>query len=133
MKTSSASATARTTLAALLLLAGLCLLGLTFSNVLVTHRAHAAADAPNLTEPVSFSGTYHLAAYPCNSPRHKFTVPAGEARIIVYVQTTLPTNDITVTLLRTALPDPEVLVLRHDTATGSELLVYEPGGTLPAG
>ena len=137
MKTSPISVTARTTLAVLFLMAGLFLLATALSDLLAgsraeKYRARHRPAAPTVTEPIPFDGTYDPAPFPCGTARHHFIVPAGEARIIVYVQTTLPSNDITIHLLYGPDPSP-ALVTSQDTATGSELLVYEPSGGIPAG
>ena len=137
MKTSQASITARATLAVLFLVAALFLLALTLSDVLAGSRAksrvRSSPPAPTVTDPIPFSGTYDPDPFPCDTPRHHFTVPAGEARIIVYVQTTLASNDITVSLLYGPDPAPVTVVNSSDTATGSELLLYEPAGGVIAG
>src|SRR5207244_4016615 len=45
----------------------------------------------------------------------------------------VPTNDITVTLLFGPDPSPVVVAGPEDTLTSSELLLYQPGGGVPAG
>ena len=130
MKKAPVRLTARAALAALFLVSGLCLVALTFSNLLVTQHAEAA---PNLTGPTQFNGTYDPQAFPaCTTPRHHFMVPAGEARIIIHVTGTVPTNDLKIHLLRGPDPNP-VHLDDEDTGFSSELMMYEPVGGVPAG
>ncbi len=86
---------------------------------------------PN-SDPQVFQGTYDPNPYPCATQRHHFIVPGGKARIVVQVNATVPTNDLSVSLLFGADPNP-VLVQREDTGTCCEALVYQPADGVPAG
>src|SRR3954464_1892708 len=77
---------------------------LAFSSLSAASRAKITE--PNLTGPTPFNGTYDPHPFPCATTRHQFTVPAGEARIIVQATATVPTNDISVTLLYGAGANP---------------------------
>lgn len=92
-------------------------------------KAIADPDAPVTTV---FQGTYDPHVFPCGSARHHFTVPPGQARIAVQVSAGIPANDISVSLLYGADPNP-VLVVTEDTGTSSEVLNYAPPGGVPAG
>ena len=120
MKKNSVSNTARATLATLLVLAGIFLVALAFSNI----RA--------ATGPTPFSGTYDPNAFPCATTRHHFMVPAGEVRIIVQVSAWFPNNDLSVSLLFGAGANP-VFIDTEDTGTSSEALIWEPNGGVPTG
>src|SRR5467141_2883227 len=85
--------------------------------------------SPNLAVPVPFSGTYDPVVFPCATPKHTFAVAPGQVRIIVQVSATVPTNDLTVTLLFGPVAATAVVVAGpEDTGTSSELLLYQPGG-----
>lgn len=128
-KAISHSTTARVLAAVPFFLCAAFLVVLAFSSLSAASRAKVE---PNLTGPTPFSGTYDPHPFPCASTRHHFTVPAGEARIIVQTSATLPTNDISITLLYGADPNP-VFVTTEDTATSSEALTFAPAGGVPAG
>src|SRR6266850_3099987 len=59
-------------------------------------------------------GTYDPHTYPCATPRHHFTVGAGQARIVVQVNAQVPANDLSVSLLHGSDPSPE-LITTEDT------------------
>jgi len=96
-----------------------------------SNRTNWFAPAGPVTQ--VFSGTYDYPhVFPCATPRHHFTVPAGQLRIVVQVDAGIPTNDLTVSLLFGADPAP-VLITTEDTGVAEEVLTYEPGGGVPAG
>jgi hypothetical protein len=120
MKKPASSRTARTTRAALslaLVLSGVCLFVISSRGVPVT---------------TTFSGTFDPHVYPCASPIHQFTVPPGQARIVVNVNATLPSNDITFTLLYGTSASAQ-LIHTEDTGVGNEVFAYQPGGGVPTG
>jgi hypothetical protein len=140
MKKTSSSINARVLAGIPLLLTGVILL--TFSVTYGGNRSQAKARnrstiSPSLAVPTPFMGTYVPTAFPCSSPKNgPFVVPAipAQVRIIVQVSATVQTNDLTATLLfgpnaatAVAVAGPE------DTGVGSELLLYQPGGGVPAG
>ncbi|HZE72474.1 MAG TPA: M36 family metallopeptidase, partial [Pyrinomonadaceae bacterium] len=88
--------------------------------------------APTGPQTQAFSGTYDPHVFPCTTPRNHFTVPAGQARIVVQVNAGVVTNDLSVSLLFGPDPSP-VLITTEDTGTCCEALTYEPGGGVPAG
>ncbi|MGH9873409.1 MAG: PKD domain-containing protein, partial [Pyrinomonadaceae bacterium] len=90
----------------------------------------SATPAP--TGPQTFQGTYDPHPYPCATARHHFNVPAGMARIVVQVNATVPTNDLSVSLLFGSDPNP-VLLDTEDTGTCCEALLYQPAAGVPAG
>jgi hypothetical protein len=137
MKKNSSSITARITIGALFLTISVFLAVLAASNLSAGNRSRtrgavtpAAPAAPN---PTQFSGTYDPHTFPCATPRHHFTVPAGQTRIVVQVSAAVPTNDLTVTLLFG--PDATAVPVQgtEDTGTSSEALVYTPPSGVPAG
>lgn len=136
MKTSSTfSTTARATLGAIFLVAGAFIAVLAFSDASTTGRPHALGRPTNplLSTPQPYSGTYDSQhVFPCSTPRHHFTVPTGQARIIVTVAATLQSNDLTLTLLFGSDPNPTPLHT-EDTGVGTEAYNYEPAGGVPAG
>jgi hypothetical protein len=77
-------------------------------------------------------GTYDPHVYPCATQRHHFTVGAGKARILIQVNAVVPANDLSVSLLLGADPNP-TLITTEDTLTCCEVLRYEPTGGVPAG
>ena len=87
------SISARTTLAVLLCLFGIALLcAIPFFGT----RAQSPSNV------IPFSGSFdNTHAYPCNSTPSGFVVPPGQARIVVNVDATIPTNDLAVTLYQT--------------------------------
>jgi uncharacterized repeat protein (TIGR01451 family) len=89
-----------------------------------------AAVAPETTV---FSGEYDPHVFPCATPPNNFTVAAGKVRIVVQVNSGIPTNDLTVTLLFGTGPTAVVVAGPEDTGVGSEVLTYEPSGGVPAG
>src|ERR1700736_136094 len=129
MKKISSSNTARATLSALFLIIGVGLLAV--STIFGGNRTRQQPATPTVSVPMTFSGTYDPHVFPCASTKHPFTVPAGQVRIIVQVSATVPTNDITVTLLYG--PTSTVVAGPEDTGVSSELLLYQPGGGVPAG
>ena len=101
----------------------------------ILHRANRVAWAARATDaPVTsvFNGSYDPHIFPCASARHHFTVPGGQARIVVQVSAAVPTNDLSVTLLFGPDPTPVALVT-EDTGSSSEVLTYSPNGGVPAG
>lgn len=132
MKKASSRISARTIVAILFLITGLFLFGFAFSDLHAARRGKEKLIEPNLTGPFPFSGTYDPHSFPCGSARQHFTVPAGEVRILVQVTATIPANDISVSLLFGADPNP-VFIDTEDTGTSSELLIWEPAGGVPAG
>ena len=120
MKTNSSHPiSARTTLAVLFFLAGL-------TTLCTVPLVGTRAQSP--TNPATFSGTFDPHPYPCATAPHVFNVPAGQARIIVNVNATLPVNDLAVTLLQGTN-----FIRTEDTGVGNEVLVYEPAGGVTPG
>src|SRR5438876_4951286 len=135
MKQTRSSITARASLSALFLLIGiglLCAIPLVAGSRPSTQTLPQTTTAPATPSPTPFSGTYDPHVFPCATPRHHFTVPAGQTRIEVQTTATLATNDITITLLFGPDPNPSPLQT-EDTLTSSEVLVYAPSGGVPAG
>src|SRR5438874_1380698 len=123
MKTdSSHPISARTTLAVLLALTSFALLcALPF----VGSRAQLPSNV------ITFSGTFdtaHAYGAGCTTFSGPFVVPAGQARIIVNVNATVPTNDLALTLVD-PLGQP---IHTEDTGVGNEVFDYE-GSPVPAG
>ena len=125
MKTNfSSSVSARSTLAVLFCLTGI---GLLCVIPLIGTRAQLPAN------PATFSGQFDaIQAYPCSSVPTVFTVPPGQARIIVNVNATVPTNDLAVTLLQ-GIGATAQFVHTEDNGVGNEVFVYEPAGGVPPG
>ena len=134
-KKHSFSMTARTTIGTVFLLCGVLLFATALTKVSARDRAHTRgqAIAPAASVPQPFSGTYDAShVFPCSTPRHHFTVPAGQVRIIVNVAATLQSNDLTLTLLYGSDPNPTP-IHTEDTGVGTEVFNYAPGGGVPAG
>src|SRR4029077_10448046 len=98
-----------------------------FSNLFAGHRSRAlkAPASPDASVPTMFSGTYDPHFYPCATTRQHFMVPAGQVRVVVQVSATVPTNDISVSLLYGPDPNP-IFIQTEDTLTSSEVLTYTP-------
>src|SRR5437764_2035346 len=131
MKTSSAySSSARTTVAIVLLLSGI---GLLCTVPFVGTRAQLPS---NITP---FTGTFdavHAYGAGCTTVAGPFIVqdtpPPGahpQARIIVNVNATVPTNDLAITLVNTS--NPTNALHTEDTGVGNEAFDYEPAGGVP--
>ncbi len=90
--------------------------------------------SPSASVPIVFSGTYTPTQFPCGTPLNgPFTALPTDVRIVVTASATIPTNDLTVTLLYGATPGTAVPVAGpEDTATSSEVLLYQPGGPVPS-
>jgi hypothetical protein len=114
MKTNSNHPTsARTTSAVVLFLASIALL---CSLPFVGTRAQLPSNI------ITFSGTFDIShAYPCSTSAGPFLVPPGQARIIVNVNATVPTNDLAVTLVG---PDG-MPIHTEDNGVGNEAFDYE--------
>jgi hypothetical protein len=121
MKTNSSHPiSARTTLAVLLWVVGIALL-------CVIPFLGTRAQLPSNV--MTFSGAFDTSsAYPCATFSGPFVVPAGQARIIVNVNATVPTNDLAVTLVG---PDGTP-IHTEDNGVGNEAFDYE-GSPVPAG
>jgi hypothetical protein len=134
MKTNSFPAAARVLLVTPCLIVSLFLFVLAFSNLSASYLARALSDkkSPDLAVPIPFSGTYAPTVFPCATPRHHFIVPPGQVRLIVQVQATIVTNDLTLSLLFGPDPSP-ALIHTEDTGTSGEVYVYSPPGGVPAG
>lgn len=135
MKTSIHSSTnARAALATILILCAVFLAaaGLTDAAAKSRNRTHAQLSVLTPSIPQAFNGTYDPNVYPCATPRHHFTVPAGQARIVIQVSATVPTNDLTMTLLFGPDPSPTTLHT-EDTGTSNEAYLYQPAGGVPEG
>src|SRR5205807_2218523 len=137
MKKNSSSIKARVLAGIPLLLTGIVLLALSTSyGAKRQSRANGqrAVISPSLAVPVPFSGTYDPTVFPCATPKHTFVVLPGQIRIIVQVTATVPTNDITVTLLfGPTAATAAVVAGPEDTGVSTELLLYQPAGGVPAG
>src|ERR1700737_5004272 len=133
MKKNLLSRTNRTMAGAPFLVAGVILLALsTIYGGSQAGKLSAVPAGPAAPSPTQFSGTYDPHVFPCATPRHHFTVPAGQTRIVVQVSAALPTNDLTVSLLFGPDPNP-VLIQTEDTLTSSEALVYQPAAGVTPG
>jgi hypothetical protein len=121
MKThSSLRISARTTLSILFLLSGVTLL---CTLPFLGSRAQLPSNV------ITFSGAFDTSsAYPCATFSGPFVVPAGQARIIVNVNATVPTNDLAVTLVG---PDGTP-IHTEDNGVGNEAFDYE-ASPVPAG
>ena len=111
-----------------------CLFALAFSNLSAGNLGRLlGAKTSDVAVPIPFSGTYDPTVFPCATPKHTFASVPGQVRIIVQVSATLPTNDLTVTLLygQTAAT-AAVVAGPEDTGISSELLLYQPAGGVPA-
>jgi hypothetical protein len=134
-KNSSLPITARVALSALFLLSGLalfCAIPLVASSHSSIRPRAQTATAPTAPNPTPYSGTYDPNPFPCATTRNTFNVPAGQTRIIVSVAATLQANDLTLTLLYGADPNP-TLVQTDDTGVGTEGFIYAPPGGVPPG
>ena len=142
MKSISHSTSARVLAGLPFFLVSIFFIGLTASDLSAKARARRTSTnlnsnstsiaVPATPVPANFSGTYDPNTFPCATPRHHFVVPVGQARIVVQVSATIPTNDLTMTLLFG--PDPSPLPLHtEDTATSSEAYLYQPAGGVPPG
>src|SRR5438132_1609525 len=103
MKKNSSSIKARVLAGIPFLLTGVVLLALSTTYGANRNKSKASKQrtviSPSLAVPVPFSGTYDPTVFPCATPKHTFAVLPGQVRIIVQVTATVPTNDLTVTLL----------------------------------
>ena len=135
MKIKSYSTAARVLLVTPFLIASVCLFALAFSNLTAGNRPQlpAANRGPDVAVPVPFNGTYDPTVFPCATPKHAFPSIPNQIRIIVQVSATLPTNDLTVTLLYGQTPATAVVVSGpEDTGVSTELLLYQPAGGVPS-
>jgi hypothetical protein len=136
MKRNSHSATARVLAGTPFLIISLFLAIVTLTNVSAGRRARTLSQnsptSPAVSVPAQFSGVFDPHAYPCATPRHHFTVPANQLRIVVQVNAQLPANDLAITLLFGADPNP-IFIKTEDTGVGNEVLTYEPAGGLAPG
>src|ERR1700719_1717237 len=129
-KLTSSSTTARVLASILFLIGGLGLLMLAFGDLLASNRRVATLMT---SVPQTYSGNYDATSvFPCSTPRHHFTVPAGQVRIVAQVSATLQSNDLTLTLLYGSDPNP-VPLHTEDTGVGTEAYNYQPAGGVPAG
>jgi hypothetical protein len=136
MKKNSSSLKARVLAGIPFLLTGVVLLVLSTTygaNRKFKPSSQRPVISPSLAVPVPFSGTYDPTTFPCATPRNTFIVPPGQARIIVQVTATVPTNDLTVTLLYGVDPNPVVVAGPEDTGISTELLLFQPSGGVAAG
>ena len=89
----------------------------------IVEHSHPAADTFSGSVPLDRRGLRHAARARGRSP------PARRVgAIAVSVEATLPVNDVVVVLKRDG-----AIVASQDTATSPEVLVYAPGGNVPAG
>lgn len=127
---------ARAALGTIFALFGLLLAAFGLSDAVARSRGHTRAQlsgAPTASVPQPYSGTYDAShVFPCSTPRHHFTVPPGQVRIVVQVSATLQTNDLEMTLLFGSDPNP-VPLHTEDTGVGTEAYNYQPGGGVPPG
>src|SRR5437588_2696278 len=141
MKKNSSSIKARVLAGLPFFLVSIFLVVLSATDLSATARARRTATnrtttvssvSPAVSVPSSFNGTYDPAVYPCATPRHQFAVPADQVRIVVQVTATVPTNDLTLTLLYGDGPNP-IFIHTEDTGTSSEVYNYQPAGGLAPG
>src|SRR5437868_9609910 len=138
MKKNSSSIKARVLAGIPFLLTGVVLLALSTTYGAKSNRKSRGGEqraviSPSLAVPVPFSGTYDPTVFPCATPKHTFASVPGQVRIIVQVTATVPTNDLTVTLLygQTAAT-AAVVAGPEDTGISTEVLLYQPSGGVPA-
>jgi hypothetical protein len=136
MKKNSSSTKARVLAGIPFLLTGVVLLALSTTYGANRNKSKASKQrpviSPSLAVPTPFSGTYDPTVFPCATPKHTFVVPPLQVRIIVQVSATVPTNDLTVTLLYGPTAATAAVVAGpEDTGTSSEVLLYQPGGFVP--
>ncbi len=136
MKRNSHPVTARVLAGIPCLIISFALATVALTNLSAGHRAlrssKSSPTAPAASVPQQFSGTFDPHAYPCATPRHHFTVPANQLRIVVQVNAQVPANDLAVTLLYGSDPNP-IFVKTEDNGIGNEALTYEPAGGLAPG
>src|SRR6476469_10517363 len=139
MKKNSSPIKARVLAGIPLLLTGIVLLALS-TTYGAKRKSRASANgqratiSPALAVPVPFSGTYDPTAFPCATPKHTFPVLPGQVRIIVQVTATVPSDDLTVTLLYGPTPATAAVVAGpEDTGISTEALLYQPTGGVPGG
>jgi hypothetical protein len=137
MKKNPSSIKARVLAGIPFLLTGVVLLALS-TTYGAKRKARAGANgqrpliSPSLSVPAPFAGTYDPTVFPCASTKHPFVVAANQVRVIVQVSATVPTNDLTVTLLYGPTAATAAVVAGpEDTGTSSEILLYQPGGIVP--
>ena len=136
MKKYSHSSTARVLAGLPFVLASLFLFAFAISDLPAKSRLRAQkmSTGPKLAVPVPFSGTYDPHAFPCATPKNSFVVLPGQLRIVVNVAATVQTNDLNVTLLYGPTANTASVVAGpEDTGIGTEALLYQPGGGVPAG
>src|SRR5260370_30607602 len=99
-KSPSLHLAARVILASLLLIIGIFLAVFATSNLSARPRPKLRANnRPALAVPQTFNGTYDATSvFPCATPRHHFTVPAGQFRLIFYFPPNLQTYYMEMTL-----------------------------------
>lgn len=138
MKKNSSSITARVLAGIPFLLTGVVLLALSTTYGANRNKTKASKQrsviSPSVSVPVAFNGTYDPTVFPCATPKNgPFTALPTDVRIVVTVSATVPTNDLTVTLLYGATPGTAVPVAGpEDTGVSSEVLLYQPGGNVPS-
>jgi hypothetical protein len=91
MKKNAFSVSARVIAATPFVIFGTILLAL--STIYGGSRGRTIAPQPDAPMPTQFSGTYTPAIFPCGTPLHHFTVPAGQTRLVVQTSAVVPTND----------------------------------------
>lgn len=138
MKKHSRSSSARVLAGIPFALASLFLLTIAISDlpaknrVRSTSKGQSTGSAPALPVSTAFSGTYDPHTFPCGTTLNHFTVLPGQSRIVVQVTATIPTDDLTVTLLYGTI-NPVPVAGPEDTGVSTELLLYAPGGLIPPG
>ncbi len=132
MKTKSPSTSARVAIGIPFLLVAIFLAVAGLTNLSAKNRPVKGAPSLQLAVPQQFTGTFAPSVYPCGAATQQFTVPTGQARIVVQVNAAVPVDDITVNLLFGAGANAP-LVASTDTGVGQEALLYSPGGGVPAG
>src|SRR5207249_2911429 len=108
------------------------------NNAQVVIHVASASPSPTPTPTPTASGTqviqgtYDPHKYPCGSDKLTFNVGPGKASIVIQANATVPSNDISVSLLYNHDGQTD-LIKTEDTGTCCEVLRYAPAGQVPPG